>query len=105
MGWLVNYAQNSAGTSIEIRSGKYFVARQRLRDDDLVIPDSAISTPHCLLKASKGTLQIQDLMSEQGTYVKKSGSSTFVPVDEASILEHGDRIKFGAFEVVVCLVP
>ena len=105
VGWLVNYAQNTNGTSIELRSGKYFVARQRLRDDDLVIPDSAISTPHCLIKASKGSLQIQDLMSEQGTFIKKEGSASFVSVEEAGVIGHGDRIRFGAFEVVVCLVP
>jgi hypothetical protein len=105
VGWLVNYAQNTNGSSIELRSGKYFVARQRLRDDDLVIPDSAISTPHCLLKAAKGQLHIQDLMSEQGTFVKKQGSASFVPAEEVSSVEHGDRIRFGAFEVVVCLVP
>lgn len=105
VGWLVNYAQNANGSSIELRSGKYFVARQRLRDDDLVIPDSAISTPHCLIKASKGALQLQDLMSEQGTFVKKSGSNNYVPVEEAGVIEHGDRVRFGAYEVVVCLVP
>jgi len=106
VGWLVNYEQDSNGASIEIRAGKYFVARQRLRDGDLVIPDSAISTPHCLVKASRGVMHIQDLMSEQGTFIKKKGSNSFVPVKDMVSAEHGDSLKLGAsYEVVVCLVP
>lgn len=106
VGWFVNYEQDSNGLSIEIRSGKYFVARQRLRDDDLVIPDTAVSTPHCLVKASrKGGLEIQDLMSEQGTFLKKKGSNSFVPVKDVESVEHGDCLRLGAYEVTVCLVP
>lgn len=105
VGWLVSYSSDANGFSIELRTGKFFVAKQKLREDDLIIPDSAISTPHCLLKVSRGSLQIQDLMSEQGTFVMKKGSNDFVSSDEVKSVEHGDKIKFGAYELLVCLVP
>jgi len=104
VGWLVSYSNNSNGFSIELRTGKFFVAKQKLREDDLIIPDSAISTPHCLIKVSKGSLQVQDLMSENGTTVKKKGTNSYVPSDEVSAVEHGDKLKFGAYELSVCLV-
>ena len=105
VGWLVNYSNDSNGFSIELRAGKFFVAKQKLREDDLIIPDSAISTPHCLLKVKRGSLKIQDLMSERGTFVMKEGSDNFVPSDEVKSVEHGDKLKFGAYELLVCLVP
>jgi len=101
----VSYSNDTNGFSIELRTGKFFVAKQKLRENDLIIPDSAISTPHCLLKISRGSLQIQDLMSEQGTYVMKKSSSSFVSSEEVEAVEHGDKLKFGAFELLVCLVP
>ncbi len=105
VGWLVSYSNDSNGFSVELRTGKFFVAKQKLREDDLIIPDSAISTPHCLIKVSRGSLQVQDLMSENGTFVKKQGSNSYTPSDEVSSVEHGDMLKFGAYELSVCLVP
>jgi hypothetical protein len=106
MGWLVNYAQDVQGFSIELRSGRYFVGRKSLREDDVVIPDTAISTPHCLVTATKEDgLQVQDLMSEQGTFIKRKGSNSFVQIQDTVEVQHGDTLRFGAYEAVVCLVP
>jgi len=106
LGWLVNFDQDSRGIAAEIRAGKFFIGRQRLRKSDMVIPDSAISTPHCLVAASRGEgLKVQDLMSEHGTFIKRKGKESFVQVRDAVSVEHGDAIRFGGYEVLVCLVP
>lgn len=106
VGWFVNYSTNKKGTSFEIRLGRQFVGRQSLREDDLIIQDSAISTPHCLLQVDTyGNVMLQDLMSENGTFVKKTGESDFVQVDSSIELQHGDRVRLGSYEMVVCLIP
>jgi hypothetical protein len=106
VGWLVNYDQDAKGVAGEIRSGKFFIGRQRLRKHDMVIGDSAISTPHCLMAAScSGGLVVQDLMSDQGTFIKKRGAGSFVKVQDSTKVEHGDCLRFGGYEVLVCLVP
>jgi hypothetical protein len=106
VGWFVNYSTNAKGLSFEIRVGRQFVGRQSLRGDDLIIQDSAVSTPHCLLQVDDSThVMLQDLMSEQGTYVKKNGSSEYERIDSSIQLEHGDRVKLGSYELVICLVP
>lgn len=105
LGWFVNYSTDEAGKSYEIRLGKKFIGRQQLRAHDLLIPDSAISTPHCLLNAEVGKLNLQDLMSEQGTYIRQSGEVNFKKIDSTVQLNHGDILKLGSFELVVCLIP
>jgi hypothetical protein len=106
VGWLVTYGPDGKGTSIELRGGKFFIGRQKLRENDMVIGDSALSTPHCLVVAEPGSsLQIQDLMSEQGTFIKKQGAQNFIKVEDLVAIGHGDTLRFGAYELLVCLVP
>ncbi len=106
VGWLVNFAGDRRGTAIELRSGRFFVGRQRLRESDLILNDESISTPHCLINASSGEgLAVQDLMSERGTAIRKSGSPNFVNCGDPVRLQHGDWLRFGNFEVMVCLIP
>lgn len=105
-GWFVSFGGDERGVSLEIRSGQFFVSREKLRDHDYVVSDKGVSMPHCLVHASseKG-LKIQDLMSEQGTSIKRAGGGSFEPVREVVTVKHGDRIRFGSFEVLVCLLP
>ena len=106
VGWLVSFGGDRRGSAIEIRSGRFFVGRQRLRSTDLILSDETVSTPHCLVNASPGEgLMVQDLMSERGTSVRKSGSPNFTNCGEPVKLQHGDWIRFGNFEVMVCLIP
>ncbi|MCB0322879.1 MAG: FHA domain-containing protein [Bdellovibrionales bacterium] len=105
VGWFVTYGPDARGASVEVRSGRFFIGRQKLRQYDMVIGDTAISTPHCLVSASVGEgIRIQDLMSEQGTFIKKRGRDSFVRVEDVVSVEHGDTLRFGAYEVLVCLV-
>lgn len=105
LGWFVNYSTDANGKCFEIRNGKKFIGRQELRPHDLLIPDSAISTPHCLLSAEGGKIGLQDLMSEQGTFVKHVGDNEFKKIDSSVILKHGDILRLGTFELIVCLIP
>lgn len=106
IGWFVNYTTTSEGSSFEIRSGRQFIGRQSLREDDLIIQDSAISTPHCLLQVDdNGMVRLQDLMSEHGTFVKKQGSNDYKLIESVVELSHGDKIRLGSYELLVCIVP
>jgi hypothetical protein len=106
IGWLVSFKKDKTGSAVEIREGRFFVGASRVRETDLVIADGSLSVPHCLMKADKESgIQVQDLMSENGTFIKKSGSSTFEKVIAPTIAEHGDWLKFGEYEVMVCVVP
>lgn len=105
IGWFVSFEKDH-GEATEIRAGRFFVGSERVKDTDLVIDENSISTPHCLISANReGGMRIQDLMSEQGTFVRKSGKKNFVQCSEAVELEHGDFLKLGQYEVMVCIVP
>ena len=106
VGWLVSYSSDRRGAAIELRAGKFFVGRQRLRGSDLVLADESISTPHCLVNAASGEwLMIQDLMSERGNAVRKSGSQNCVNCSEPVKLQHGDWLRLENYEVMCCLIP
>ena len=104
-GWLAIFANNPQGESIELRAGRFFVGRQKLRGSDLVISDSSVSTPHCMITVGADGLMVQDLMSEQGTHLRRAGSDSFSPLQQPAAVHHGDSIRFGQYEVVVCLLP
>ena len=106
LGWFIHFGQDPRGMSVEVRSGRFFLGRQKLRASDMVIADSTVSTPHCLITSSaQDGITIQDLMSEQGTFIKRARSDSYAPVQQVMTLEHGDWVRFGQYEVMVCLVP
>jgi hypothetical protein len=106
VGWFVTFGENAQGESTEIRAGRFFLGRQKLRGNDYIIPHSSISTPHCMIVAGGGdALMIQDLMSEGGTQLKRAGESTYSPVTNAVSVHHGDWVRFGQYEAMVCLLP
>lgn len=105
-GWLIAFGNDSNGAASEIRAGRFFIGRQKLRSADMLIPDSSVSTPHCMVtSSSEAGLLVQDLMSEKGTFYKKAGSRSYLQVHHVVELGHGDWLKFGEYEVMVCLVP
>lgn len=104
VGWLVSYA-NSDGSAVELREGKFFVTSSSLKKSDLVIEDSSISTPHAMVTISpEGGLQIQDLMSERGVFVRQRGDDTYQREEETVTVDHGDWIRFGDVEFLVTLI-
>lgn len=106
VGWLVNYDDDPKGSAAELRSGRFFVSSERVRESDMLISDSSLSTPHCMMKASEDEgLIVQDLMSAHGTFVRRSGEKSYSQYSEAIEVFHGDWIRFGNYEVMVCLLP
>jgi hypothetical protein len=103
-GWLVSYA-TPKGVATELREGKFFVSRTSLKENDLIINDESVSTPHAMITVSQDTgLQIQDLMSACGFFVKKRGTDSFQREYYTTVIEHGDWIRFGGVEYLVSLI-
>lgn len=104
--WLIHYGDNPKGAGIEIRNGQFFIGSERLREADIVIDNESISTPHILVKAgiSEGIV-VQDLMSEHGTLVKRAGESSYQEHKDPVEVSHGDWLRLGEYEVLVCIVP
>ncbi|RME61850.1 MAG: FHA domain-containing protein [Candidatus Dadabacteria bacterium] len=104
VGWLVSY-KDPSGTSIELREGKFFVSKRKLKENDLLIDDSSISTPHALVRVSvNGGFTVQDLLSERGVFIRKKGEKTYKREDDLINVSHGDWIRFGDVEFLVALL-
>lgn len=105
VGWLVNYNGNTCST-IEVREGRFFISAESVKGADLVIENMNLSVPHCLVRASTlEGLRIQDLMSDGGTFVKKQTDGEFRKIDDSTVVEHGDWLRAGDYEALVCLIP
>ncbi len=105
-GWFVHFSANPHGVSQEIRSGRYFISGQRLKETDLVVDHASVSTPHCVVQTSPDTgLKVQDLLSENGTFVRRVGETDYVQYSDAVEINHGDWLRIGSYEIMVCLVP
>ena len=104
-GWLVTF-KNSQGEALELREGKFFVTGSSLKDNDLVLEDPTVSTPHALIavSADRGLL-VQDLMSERGVFLRTPEDDTYRKEEETVRLEHGDWVRFGDEEFLISLVP
>lgn len=100
-GWFVSYNEDKKGVSREVRIGRFFVGAEQLRPSDFVIADQSVSTPQCLVVCdpSKG-IYVQDLMSEQGTFIKRAGATKYERHSEQVQLQHGDFIRFGSYEML-----
>ena len=103
-GWLVSY-ENPDGRAIELRAGRFFVTGTSIRPTDLILEDQSISTPHALMAITESGLQLQDLMSERGTFVRCQGEAQYVRQDGVIEVQHGDWIRFGDVEFLVTVVP
>ena len=100
-GWFVGF-EKPQGESFEIREGKFFVSKSSLKKTDLIIDEDSISTPHAMI--TEIGFQIQDLMSEQGVYIKRAGDSTYQLIEDIEVVENGDWIRFGKVEYLVVFV-
>ena len=108
VGWLVTFKEDQKGKAIEIREGRRFIGRGHLRPTDVVFDHESVSTPHGMLAAAPGDgLMFQDLMSEKGTFILRAGGkvSDWSQVVNSVSLQHGDRLRFGDYEVLVVLLP
>jgi len=108
VGWLVSYGLEPRGASFELRSGRLLITRTNgSKRDTVTIADPALSSPHAAILADGGqrTLTIQDIFSESGTFITRSGSSEEVRVSGPMELRHGDWIRIGTtVRLQVCLI-
>lgn len=103
-GWLVSYTDPD-GNAVEMREGKCFVSRESVKEADLVIDHPSVSKPHALLTVgAQHGVQIQDLLSETGVFVRTAGDDVYRRIDDSSELNHGDWVRFGEVEFLLCLV-
>jgi hypothetical protein len=103
-GWFVSY-ENPDGVSHLIREGKFFLSGSVIRDSDFAVDHPSISTPHAMLSVNARGFFIQDLMSEQGIFTRRADESKWTREEEVFEVCHGDWVKFGEVEFLVCLVP
>jgi hypothetical protein len=103
-GWLVSY-EHPDGRAIELRAGRFFISGASIRPTDLILEDQSISTPHALMSITENGLQLQDLMSERGTFVRCQGEAQYTREDGVVEVRHGDWIRFGDVEFLVTVVP
>jgi hypothetical protein len=103
-GWLVSY-EHPDGRAIELRAGRFFVTGTSIRSTDLILEDQSISTPHALMAITENGLQLQDLMSERGTFVRCQGEAQYTREEGVIEVRHGDWIRFGDVEFLVTIVP
>jgi hypothetical protein len=76
-----------AGTTLELREGRNSVGRTP--ENDLTIPEEAISRRHCDLWVNGGRLRVQDLHSRNGTFLRGRRVKT-AELKEGDVLVLGD---------------
>lgn len=104
-GWLVSYTDGD-GSSIELRESRFFVTRDSLKTNDLILDHASISTPHAMISLNADTgFMVQDLMSESGIHIKRKGEKKYVRVVDPQQVKNGDWIRFGDVEYMVTLIP
>lgn len=103
-GWMVTY-NDPKGSSMELREGRFFVTNSELRPTDLVLNNPTISVPHAMFHISTDSgISIQDLKSDKGVFVKDNTSGTYVRYYDSVVLKHGDWVKFGDLEFLICVI-
>jgi type VI secretion system protein ImpI/type VI secretion system protein len=91
---------NVAPERREIHGGEFSIGRGRDSDWVVADPERHLSKRHCRLVYEGGDWELEDL-STNGTFVNQSND----PIGKGASqkLRHGDRIKFGLYEIEVVL--
>ena len=107
IGWLVSYEIDPKGKPFEIRVGRTLITSEKPpHNDSILLQSPDISAPHLAIKASSDhKLFIQDIFSNNGSFLVKSGTNNEVPVTTTTEVSHGDLIKIGkSTKFKVCLI-
>jgi hypothetical protein len=108
VGFLIGFDTEPNGEVFEIRAGRFLVtSRPTDHGEYLLIDDETISPLHAIIRATtEGKVQVLDQLSEYGTGIFRAGSEAEEDVaGTMAAVGHGDIIRFGKREFVVCLVP
>jgi pSer/pThr/pTyr-binding forkhead associated (FHA) protein len=103
MGFLVSFDGNELGRFWPVHQGRLIVGRSQSTDGlDIAIDHGATSARHAQLIASAqpSRVSVQDLGSTNGTFIN---DQRLAP-GHVQLVAHGDRIRFGGFNVRVVLV-
>jgi hypothetical protein len=103
VGFLVSFDGNELGRFWPIHQGRLLVGRSQAADSlDVAIDHGATSARHAQLiaLAQPSRVSVQDLGSTNGTFINEQRISPGQP----QLVAHGDRIRFGGFNVRVVLV-
>lgn len=97
---MIRCPDNVAPERREVRGGEFSIGRGQ--DNEWVIPDPErhLSKKHCRLVYGMGDWELHDL-SANGTFLNRAGEP--IGKGAAEKLRHGDRIKFGLYEIEVII--
>lgn len=90
VGWLITYTWRTEGEDYRLYEGRNMITGGG--QGDIVISDSAVSNPHCMILFRSGKLRIKDELSTNGTFV--NGNEV-----EETELKDGDIIRIGTTEL------
>ena len=80
-------------TDLEVPPGEFFIGRSS--SCHLALDDGLVSRRHAVLRVTGGALEVEDLGSRNGVSVNGQR------IEEATSLEHLDRVTIGSQEMVV----
>jgi len=97
VGWLVSYQMDEMGKAFEIRAGRTLISSENGgKARTITLEASGVSSPHLALSASqKHTIMVQDIFSDQGSFLKKASSDDEKRISGPIQLEHGDWVRIG----------
>lgn len=108
VGFLVSFDKDDKGEVFEVLAGRWLLSsRASGQEDSIIVEDESISPLHAVLRITEeGKIQVLDQLSEHGTGVTRKGSDKEEDISGAMVsLEHGDKIRFGKRNFVVCVIP
>ncbi len=108
VGWLVSYGLDELGSAFEIRAGRSFIVARKSCCDGRTfdIDEDSISSPHLVMKATpKHKVMVQDIFSDNGSYITRCNSDKEQPITGPTEIRHGDWIRVGkSTRFQVCLI-
>lgn len=107
VGFLVSFDYESAGSYLELRTGRLIVSAQPdPASNCLVLNHESVSPSHAVMRvAAGGSIQVLDQLSESGTRIRKFDTGEEILLSgEKAVLSHGDIVSFGDRNFHVCLV-
>lgn len=116
LGWLVSYGLDKDGAAFEVRRGRTFISSSPLFQLNgngngpdnrcIALPEDGVSSLHvAFLGTAQNKIIMQDIFSDHGTYLTKSGKTDEQKVAGPVELGHGDWVRVGErIRFQVCLI-
>lgn len=97
---MIRCPDNVAPQRREVRGGEFSIGRGQDNEWVIADPERHLSKKHCRLVYSAGDWELHDL-STNGTFLNQASD----PIGRGAVqkLRHGDRIKFGLYEIEVTI--